>query len=63
MKLLIYILIIILTISCSSNKKYYKKITVVGESNGVVQYKSEEIRDLDTNKSIYLKEEKIKELK
>lgn len=62
MKILIYILATILLFSCTSNKKYYRRITTIRESNGVVQYKSVELRELDTNKRVYFKEEKIKEL-
>lgn len=59
MKLLVCILTAILMISCTSNKKYYRRITTIGESNGVVQYKSVELRELDTNKKVYFKEEKF----
>lgn len=59
MKILICLSIIILLFSCTSNKKYYRRITTIGESNGVVQYKSLEIKELDTNKIVYFKEEKF----
>lgn len=59
MKILVCILTTILMISCTSNKKYYRRITTIGESNGVVQYKSVELRELDTNKRVYFKEEKF----
>lgn len=59
MKILIYILATILLFSCTSTKKYYRRITTTGESNGIVQYKSVEIRELDTNKRVHFKEEKF----
>lgn len=55
MKILICLSITILLFSCTSNKKYYRRITTIGESNSVVQYKSIELRELDTNKRVYFK--------
>lgn len=55
MKILIYLWVTILLFFCTSNKKYYSRITTIGESNGVVQYKSGELRELDTNKRVGIK--------
>lgn len=59
MKILICLLVTMLFFSCISNKRDYRRITVIGESNGVVQYKSVELRELDTNKRVDFKEEKF----